>query len=82
MTNTKAITAPSGRARIPDYLNEGVMGEAKSVRYLTKSKQLMDMFEYADVNGYKMFLKVERWTKISKPLQQAIRQYNVYLNVF
>ena len=84
MTNTQSITAPSGNVRIPDYLNTrtSVMGEAKSVRYLTKSKQLMDMFEYASANNYKMFLKVERWTKISKPLQQAIRQYNVYLNVF
>ena len=84
MTNKQPITAPSGNTRIPDYLNVGnkVMGEAKSVKYLTKSNQLMDMFKYADANGYKMFLKVERWTKISKPLQQAIQQYNVTINVF
>ena len=84
MTNTDSIIAPSGNTRIPDYLNTAkhVMGEAKSVKYLTKSRQLMDMFEYANLNGYKMFLKVESWTKISKPLQQAIQQYNVFVNIF
>ena len=84
MTNSTSITAPSGRTRIPDYLDikQGVMGEAKSVKYLTKTKQLIDMFQYADSNNYKMFLKVERWTKMSKPLQDAIKQYNVYVNIF
>ena len=58
------------------------MGEAKSVRYLTRSSQLEDMFMYAQQSGRKMFLKVERWTRISKPLQNLIKQYNVYVNVF
>ena len=31
------------------------MGEAKSVKYLTRAKQLEDMFTYAQLSGYKMF---------------------------
>ncbi|MBQ7061036.1 MAG: hypothetical protein IJM85_04545 [Clostridia bacterium] len=31
---------------------------------------------------YREALKIERWTKLSKPLQAAIKQYGVFLNVF
>ena len=84
MMNGKSITALSGKTRVPDYLNQGnrVMGEAKSVRYLSLTRQLDDMFRYADANGYKMFLKIESWTVMSKPLQDAINTYNVAVNIF
>ena len=38
MTNTTAIKCSNGNMRIPDYLDtvNGVLGEAKSVKYLTK----------------------------------------------
>ena len=83
MTNHDSIKV-NGRTRIPDYLNvDGkVMGEAKSVHYLTRSQQLEDMFAYANQNGYKMFLKVERWTKLSGPMKNLIKQYGVFVDVF
>jgi len=83
MTNTKKISI-NGNTRIPDYLNESskVLGEAKSVKYLTKSSQLTDMFTYGKNGGYKMFLKVEKWTKISNPLRSFLRDMGVAINIF
>lgn len=83
MTNKRSIIS-NGNNRIPDYLNvkNGVMGEAKSVGKLSYTRQLRDMFEYASNNGMKMFLKVEKWTQMSKPLQMAIKTFNVFVNVF
>jgi len=83
MDNTEKITI-NGRFRIPDYLNRktNTMGEAKNVKYLTRSKQLEDMFTYAQLNGYKMFLKIESWTRFSQPLRNMIRQYNAYIRNF
>ena len=84
MTNTTAIKCSNGNKRIPDYLDtdNGVLGEAKSVKYLTKSSQLTDMFSYGHDNGYKMFLKVEKWTTISKPLKSFLSEMGVSINVF
>ena len=83
MTNTKAISV-NGNTRIPDYLDlsKAVMGEAKSVKNLSYSRQLRDMFSYAKSSNIKMFLKIERWTKLSKPLQSAIKEFGVAVNVF
>ena len=81
MTNGKKITI-NGRDRIPDYLSDTVLGEAKSVRYLSKTSQLTDMFTYGHDKGYKMFLKVEKWTKISGPLREFLDDMGVAINVF
>ena len=40
------------------------------------------MFTYAKSNNLKMFLKIERWTKLSKPLQSAIKEFGVFVNIF
>ena len=81
MNNTDTITS-NGRKRIPDYLKGKVMGEAKSVKKLSFTQQLKDMFDYAINNNLKMFLKIERWTQLSGPLKEAIQRYSVYVNVF
>lgn len=84
MMNSQRIRTPSGRDRIPDFFDEmnRLMGEAKSVKYLTKTRQLVDMFEYANANGFEMFLTIESWTRMSKPLQQAIDMYKVAVRFF
>lgn len=81
MNNTKPIES-NGNTRIPDYFKDGVMGEAKSVKKLSFTQQLRDMFDYAVNNNLKMFLKIERWTQLSGPLKEAIQRYGVYVNVF
>ena len=81
MANTDTIVS-NGNRRIPDYLKDGVMGEAKSVRKLSYTRQLRDMFQYASSNNLKMFLKIEKWTKLSGPLKEAIEFYGVFVNVF
>ena len=81
MNNTDTITS-NGHKRIPDYLKGKVMGEAKSVKKLSFTQQLRDMFDYAVNNNLKMFLKIERWTQLSGPLKEAIQRYGVYVNVF
>ena len=83
MTNGKSINI-NGNDRIPDYLNiKGkVLGEAKSVKYLCKSSQLTDMFTYGHQNGMKMFLKVEKYTRISAPLRTFLKDMGVSINVF
>jgi len=88
MNNHEKITY-NGRDRIPDYLMRDpetniikTIGEAKSVRYLSKSPQLIDMFSYGFENGCKMFIKIERWTRLSKPLLQMLQEYSVSIGVF
>ena len=81
MTNSTSISI-NGNKRVPDYLNSNVLGEAKSVKYLCKSQQLTDMFTYGNRNGMKMFLKVEKYTKISKPLKAFLKEMGVSVNVF
>ena len=77
----------NGHSRIPDYIHKtgeviDVIGEAKSVRYLTKTRQLVDMFTYGNQNHCKMFLKVEKWTKMSEPLKTFLDTMGVAINVF
>ncbi|MBR5786599.1 MAG: hypothetical protein IKY41_07895 [Clostridia bacterium] len=87
MNNTKPYKM-NGNTRIPDYIHKNndhiidVIGEAKSVKYLSKSQQLVDMFTYGNQNGCKMFLKVEKWTKISEPLRTFLDTMGVAINVF
>lgn len=83
MTNSKTINI-NGNDRIPDYLNiQGkVLGEAKSVKYLYQSSQLTDIYTYGNQNGMKMFLKVEKFTRISGPLRTFLKNMGVSINVF
>ncbi len=88
MNNKDKITI-NGRDRIPDYLSNeakngysGTLGEAKSVKYLTKSQQLVDMYTYGKSQNYKLFLKVEKWTKMSEPLKNFLDTMDVAINVF
>ena len=83
MTNSTSISI-NGNKRVPDYLNvkEKVLGEAKSVKRLYKTPQLTDMFTYGKQNGMKMFLKVEKYTKISAPLRAFLDDMGVAINVF
>ena len=78
----------NGNTRVPNYIHENndgivdVIGEAKSVKYLTKSPQLVDIFTHGSQNGCKMFLKIERWTKMSEPLKTFLDTMEVAINVF
>jgi len=63
-------------SRIPDFVNNVVVGEIKNVRYQTLTKQIKGMIQIAQSTNRKFVLVVKNGTKLSKPLQNAISKAN------
>ena len=77
--NTRTITAPSGRVRIPDGLSLTKLQEVKNVARLSKTRQLTDFMAYSAQNGLQMELFVRPTTVMSKPLMAALDKYKVII---
>ncbi|WP_016896149.1 putative toxin [Mycobacteroides abscessus] len=65
----------NNRDRIPDDLNPTTMEltEVKNTNTIGKTKQIQDMLDYSQQNGYTMKLIVDTRTKISGPLDQLVQ---------
>jgi hypothetical protein len=72
--NTERIPSATGKAayRIPDELNESVLGEVKNVKHLDYRSQLQDDVAYAQAKGLRFNLYVRQSTTFSGPLQRLI----------
>ena len=81
--NTTRIASASGTARfrVPDVLNPqaGIIGEVKNVSRLGYTNQLKDYVAYAKQLGYTFELTVRPTTRLSGPLEQAVRSGDVVL---
>ena len=70
----------NGRARIPDGLTESTLSEVKNVKSLSYTRQLRDYVDYARRTNRQIDLYVrggEQSTKLSGPLEDALRDPNV-----
>jgi hypothetical protein len=63
-----------GHNRIPDGLSSKYISEVKNVKYQHLSTQLKDSLAYAQKNGLKFRLITDVNTKLSKPLQDLIKE--------
>lgn len=71
--NTIAKNTTVYGSRIPDFVNKAVVGEIKNVRYQTLTRQIKGMMQIATSTDRKFILVIKNGTKLSKPLQKAIR---------
>jgi len=69
----------NGRGRIPDGLTDDVLSEVKNVQSLSFTKQLRDFSTFAQMSGRRFDLYVRASTKLSKPLQEAIKSGKITL---
>jgi len=71
--NTQSILV-NGRTRIPDILRttQKLIGEIKTVKYQSLTSQIKDYMTFAQKNNFTFRLVVDKATKLSKPLQQAV----------
>jgi len=79
--NTRRIEAASGKAayRIPDELNDFVLGEVKNVSKQGLTSQITDFLAYATKNGLEFRLYVRSATELSKPLQDLVNAGRIIL---
>jgi hypothetical protein len=83
--NGRSITNTiSGTDRIPDFWNntEKIIAEVKNVSEQSFTAQLQDMAMWAYNNGFTFQLWVDKNTKISDELQQAINNGWIQLERF
>lgn len=79
--NTKRIYFDGRtRYRIPDILDKGIIGEVKSGKYISNTKQLRDYMQYADEMGLTFHLYVRRGAKLSRSLKDKIDQGKIVLH--
>ncbi len=69
----------NGRVRIPDGITNTTLSEVKNVKSLSYTKQLRDFADIALQRGLGYNLYVRPSTKLSGPLQSAIRQGTINL---
>ncbi|MGH2829846.1 MAG: putative toxin, partial [Actinomycetota bacterium] len=80
--NSEHIPIPNtDRYRIPDGLDHAgrTMQEVKNVGKLSYTQQLRDFVAYAKQNGYRMELIVDQGTKLTGPLEEAVRRGDIIL---
>lgn len=67
------FTGPvNGRERLPDFIDDISIGEAKNVQYLYLSTQLKDYIQLAKDNGLEfiLYVRTNGRTKLSGPLKE------------
>ncbi len=69
----KVRIAINGRTRIPDGMTHRVLSEVKNVKSLSFSRQLRDFSDFAQLTGKRFDLFVRPTTRLSGPLQDAVR---------
>jgi hypothetical protein len=72
LKNTTTYVTSFGK-RIPDFINNSVIGEIKNVSYQYLSTQIKGFMEIAKKQGKTFVLVVKEGTKLSKPLINTIR---------
>ena len=80
--NTQRIPSLTGTAnyRVPDVLNDTMIGEVKNVQSLSYTSQLQDYAAYAQQNSLQFHLWVRPSTELSGPLQDAISNGQIILH--
>jgi RHS repeat-associated protein len=78
--NTKKFFI-NGNYRIPDGINKSkrILQEVKNVKKLSLTKQIKDFMQLSKQLGYRMELYIRPNTYLSKPLKEAIKNYNVII---
>jgi hypothetical protein len=77
----KVIIDVAGRTRIPDGLTPTVLSEVKNVQSLSYTQQLRDFAAYAQQTGRQFDLYVRPDTRLSGPLQDAVRRGDINLRI-
>ncbi|MCA8939847.1 MAG: hypothetical protein KDB07_08570 [Planctomycetes bacterium] len=80
--NIKQIDSLSGKRnfRVPDFMDERVIGEVKNVKRQGWTHQIQDFVRFAEQEGKRFVLKVPRGTKLSSRLQKQIDAKRVKLS--
>jgi hypothetical protein len=72
--NTKTFITEFGK-RIPDIVNDTIVGEIKNVAYQTLTSQLRGFIEIADKTGKQFVLMIREGATLSAPLIREIAKY-------